>query len=139
MISQPAEAAGTCRGCFYRRAEARLLSCSRTPVLWPMPSPSHSQLEGRNKTQPLLLHAGLGGGRTGPRGFKTGLSRGAWVAQSVKRPTLAQVTISRLVGSSPASGSVLTALSLEPVSDSVSLCLSDIPPFMLCLSLCLKK
>ena len=28
--------------------------------------------------------------------------RGAWVAQSVKRPTLAQVIISRSVGSSPA-------------------------------------
>ena len=27
--------------------------------------------------------------------LKTGTSRGAWVAQSVKRPTLAQVTISR--------------------------------------------
>ena len=49
---------------------------------------------------------------------------GAWVAQSVKRPTSAQVRISRLVGSSPASGSVLTARSLEPVSDSVSPSLS---------------
>ena len=36
------------------------------------------------------------------------LDRGAWVAQSVKRLTLAQVMISRQVGSSPASGSVLT-------------------------------
>ena len=46
--------------------------------------------------------------------------RGAWVAQSVKRPTSAQVMISQLVSSSPTSGSVLTAQSLEPVSDSVS-------------------
>ena len=45
--------------------------------------------------------------------------RGAWVAQSVRRPTSAQVMISRSVSSSPASGSVLTAQSLEPVSDSV--------------------
>ena len=45
---------------------------------------------------------------------------GAWVAQLVKRPTSAQVTISQSVGSSPTSGSVLTAQSLEPVSDSVS-------------------
>ena len=48
---------------------------------------------------------------------------GAWVAQSVKRPTSAQVMISRsvrAVSSSPASGYVLTAQSLEPVSDSVS-------------------
>ena len=48
------------------------------------------------------------------------LSWGTWVAQSVERPTSAQVTIPRFVGSSPASGSVLTAQSLEPVSDSVS-------------------
>ena len=45
---------------------------------------------------------------------------GAWVAQLVKRPTSAQVMISRSVSSSPTSGSVLTAQSLEPVSDSVS-------------------
>ena len=37
--------------------------------------------------------------------------RGAWVAQSVERPTSAQVMISRSVSSSPASGSVLTAWS----------------------------
>ena len=47
-------------------------------------------------------------------------SGGAWVAQSVERPTAAQVMISRSVSSSPASGSVLTAQSLEPASDSVS-------------------
>ena len=45
--------------------------------------------------------------------------RGAWVAQLVKCPTLPQVMISRLVGSS-----------LEPALDSVSVSLS------LCLSLC---
>ena len=64
--------------------------------------------------------------------------RGAWVAQSVKHPTSAQVMISRSVGSSPALGSVLTAQSLEPVSDSVSPSLCDPPPFMLCLSLSQK-
>ena len=37
---------------------------------------------------------------------------GAWVAQSVARPTSAQVMISQFVGSSPMSGSVLTAQSL---------------------------
>ena len=63
---------------------------------------------------------------------------GAWVAQSVKRPTSAQVTISRYVSSSPTSGSVLTAQSLELVSDSVSPSLSDPLPFMLCLSLSQK-
>ena len=64
--------------------------------------------------------------------------RGAWVARSVKRPTSAQVMISRSVGSSPASGSVLTAQSLEPVSDSVSPSLSAPSLFMLCLSLSQK-
>ena len=62
----------------------------------------------------------------------------AWVAQSVKPPTSAQVTISRYVSSSPASGSGLMAQSLEPVSDSVSPSLSAPPPFMLCLSLSQK-
>ena len=64
---------------------------------------------------------------------------GAWVAQSVKRPTSAQVMISWFVGSSPVSGSVLTAQSLEPVSDSVSPPLSAPPLLMLCLSLSLNN
>ena len=49
---------------------------------------------------------------------------GAWVAQSVECPISAQVMISQFVGLSPASGSVLTARSLEPASDSVCLSLS---------------
>ena len=52
-----------------------------------------------------------------------------WVAQSVKLPTLAQVMISQFVGSSPTSGSLLTAQSLEPLSDSVSPSLSA-PPLL---------
>ena len=52
---------------------------------------------------------------------------GAWVAQSVKRPTSAQVMISWPMSSSPTSGSVLTAQSLEPASDSVSLSLHSSP------------
>ena len=63
---------------------------------------------------------------------------GAWGAQSVKRPTLTQVMISRSGSSSPASGSGLKARSLEPVSDSVSPSLSAPPPLMLCLSLSLS-
>ena len=58
--------------------------------------------------------------------------RGAWVAQSVKRPTLAQVMISWFVSSSPRSGSVLTAQSLEPASDSVSPPPSAPPLLALC-------
>ena len=57
------------------------------------------------------------------------------MAQSIKRPASAQVVISRCVCSSPASGSVLTAWSLEPASDSVSPSLSAPPPLTLSLSL----
>ena len=49
------------------------------------------------------------------------------MAQSVKRPTSAQVKISRFVGLSHASSSVLTAQSPEPASDSVSPSLSAPP------------
>ena len=72
--------------------------------------------------------------------IKNNASRGAWVAQSVKCPTLAQVMISRFVSSSPELSSVLIAQSLEPASSSVSPSLSQsVPPlFLLCLSLSLK-
>ena len=60
---------------------------------------------------------------------------GPWVAQSVGQPTSAQVMISQFMGSSPMSGSMLTAQSLEPASDSVSPSLSAPPPLVLCLSL----
>ena len=58
--------------------------------------------------------------------------RGAWVAQSVERPTSAQVTISWFVSSSPASGSVLPAQGLEPASNSVSPSLFAPPLLALC-------
>ena len=48
---------------------------------------------------------------------------------------MAQVTISRSVGSSHASGSALTARSLEPASASASPPLSAPPQLALCLSL----
>ena len=67
--------------------------------------------------------------------LKMNEKRGAWVAQSVECPTLAQVMISRFVGSSPALGSVLTAQSLEPALDSVSPSLSAPPPLVLHISL----
>ena len=72
------------------------------------------------------------------RPLKITCPRGAWVAQSVKCPTLAQVMISQFVSSSPASGSVLTAQSLDPASDSVSPSFSAPPLLMLCLSLLQK-
>ena len=58
----------------------------------------------------------------------------AWVAQSVKRLTSAQVMILWFVSSSPTLGSVLTAQSLEPASDSVTPSLSAPPPLVLFLS-----
>ena len=64
---------------------------------------------------------------------------GAWVAQSIEHLTSAQVMISRSVSSSPASGSMLTAQSLEPVSDSVSPSLSLTLPHSCSVSLCLKN
>ena len=64
-----------------------------------------------------------------------------WVARSVKRPTSAQAMLfSWFTSSSAASGSVLTAQSLEPVSDSVSPSLSTpCPPLSLSLCLSLKS
>ena len=59
--------------------------------------------------------------------------------QSVKCLTLAQVMISSFVSLSPASGSVLTAHSLDPASDSVSPSFSDPPPLALFLFLSLSK
>ena len=64
---------------------------------------------------------------------------GAWVAQLVKRPTSAQVMMSQFMSLSPASGSVLTAQSLEPASVSVSPSLSLCPSPTHTLSLSLKN
>ena len=57
--------------------------------------------------------------------------RGTRVAQFVGHLTLAQVMILLFMSSSSVSGSVLTAQSLEPASDSVSPSLSSaLPPLM---------
>ena len=64
---------------------------------------------------------------------------GARVAQLVKCLTSAQVMISRFMSLSPTSGSVLTARSLEPASDSVSLSLSLPLPCLHSVSLPLSK
>ena len=63
--------------------------------------------------------------------FKSPRDRGARVAQPVESPT--SVVISRFVSSSPTSGSVLTARSLEPASD------SPFPDHALSLSLSLSN
>ena len=66
------------------------------------------------------------GGKVQSSHWKMG--RDTWVTQSVARLTLARAMILPFMGSSPASGSVLTAQSLEPASDSVSPSLSVPPP-----------
>ena len=58
----------------------------------------------------------------------------AWVAQLVKHLTSAQVMISWFMNSSPTLGSALTAGSLEPASESVSLSLCPSPALSLLLS-----
>ena len=63
------------------------------------------------------------------------LPSGVWGAQCVEHPASAQVMILRFMSLSCASGSVLTARSLEPALDSVSPSLSAPPPLTLCLSL----
>ena len=77
--------------------------------------------------------------------YQLNLKWGAWVGQSVKHLTSAQVVISLFVGSSPTLSSVLTVQSLEPALDSVSpsislsLCPSSAHALSLCLSLSLSK
>ena len=61
------------------------------------------------------------------------------MVQLVKHLTLVQVMISWFVGSSPPLGSVLTAQSLEPTSDSMSPSLSTSPLLTLCVCLSLKN
>ena len=61
------------------------------------------------------------------------------MAQKVKHLTSAQAMVLQFVGSSPTSGSVLTAQSLEPASESVSPPLSAPPVLMLYLSLSLNN
>ena len=56
----------------------------------------------------------------GKLGLKIKFRRGAWVALSVTRLDLSSGHDLMVCSSSPTSGSVLTAQSLEPVSDSVS-------------------
>ena len=74
----------------------------------------------------ILMGRADGMGRVGINSMsdiKYQLWGGTWVAQSVKRPTSAQVMILRSVSSSPASGSGL-ADGVEPAWVSLSLSLS---------------
>ena len=65
---------------------------------------------------------------------------GAWVAQSVQCPTLAQVMISTVCEFDIFDIHVrLCAQSLDPAPDSVAPSLSASPPLVLCLSLSQKQ
>ena len=66
--------------------------------------------------------------------YLNSITRSARVARSVRCPTSVRVMISQFMDSSPASGSVLTAWSLEPASDSVSPSLCAPLLLILCLS-----
>ena len=92
------------------------------------------------RAQPDQLHppAGPVAPLPAPPLFNYKVFGGTWLAQSVKHPTSAQVMISRLEGSSLASGSVLTAQSLELASDPVSSPLCPSPARALSLSLSLS-
>ena len=70
--------------------------------------------------------------------FENHWGPGTWVVQSVKHLILSQIMISQFMSSSPGSGSVLTAQSLEPASESVSPLLSAPPLLTLCLCLSLS-
>ena len=98
-------------------------------------------MAGMDPTDRVILHRSLGAAflRINTSISKT-KSGGAWVALSVKCLTSAQVMISRFMSLSPTSGSVLTAQSLEPASDSVFPSLSLPVPCSLsvCLSLTQK-
>ena len=104
-----------------------------TPDVTPKNGPRHCQVAPRRPNCPWLRRTIILQHKKKKK--KLG---GSWVAQLVKRLTWAQVMISQLVSSSPASGSVLTARSPEPVSDSVSPSLSTPPLFVLCPSLSQK-
>ena len=102
-----------------------------------MKSAGKGGLQGKSMRRVAVLNKEVTAGNTKVT------SGGARVAPLLKRPTSAQVMISRSVGSSSALGSMLTAQNLEPVSDSVfpspslALCLS--PTCAVSLSLSLKN
>ena len=88
----------------------------RERSLWNLSAQKHQDAGGAHPVVALMFV-----GIASHSFFKTfNKKEGRLGAQSVERPTSAQIMISRFVGSSPVSGSVLTARSLEPASDSVS-------------------
>ena len=100
--------------------------------MFPIWSPSKST---KNSGKRWRMDLNGANGEQKTKQIKIRCDWGAWAAHSVKRLTSAWVMISQFVSLSPASGSVLSALSLELASDSVSHSLSATPPLVHCLSL----
>ena len=99
---------------------------------WPGKTPSRGDIDSktlrlRRKGASCQVREEEKSGREESRwegGEECGVGAPGWVAQSVEHLTWAQVRISGFMSSSPLSGSVLTAQSFEPPSDSVSPSLS---------------
>ena len=103
---------------------------------WPTPPPQGQKL----RTLPDLALCISSSGDS-PVSFSVSFNRGTRGAQSIEHPISAQVMNLWFMSLSPVSGSVLTAQSLKPPSDSASPSLSAPPLLTLCfsVSLSLKK
>ena len=111
------------QGCHGEGGTARAAVSENWTGAWGFSSKSHSYLwllaRGSGSSLHKLLHK-TDCDMASPR---TSDETGAWLAQQVEHPTLAQVMISWFVSSSPALDSVLTVWSLLGIL-SPSLCLS---------------
>ena len=108
-------------------AEGRLL-----PTLTPVPAARTPPLAHEGLRDPVLHRACAS--LLQSRASRENQDGGPRVAQSVKHLTSAQVMILQFMGSSPTSGSVPTARSPDPASDSASPSLSAPPLLVLFLS-----
>ena len=123
--------------CIVPMGRIRLWSTGKrhAPRWWP-PSLLHRPLTGWSVHSPFYRPMST---QAWAPAVRNNTALGHWVAQLGKFTTLAQVIISRFVGSSPETGSVLTALSLEPVLFRFCVSLSLCPSMTDALSLSLKN
>ena len=84
---------------------------------WAVPQMNYSNGSRGGAQAPICAKGSPGDPNTQP-GLRSHWSRGAWVAQSVERPTSSQVAVSRCVSSSPLVG--LSVVRTEPASDPLS-------------------
>ena len=133
----------------HTRCRIRVLVPQQCADCTSLVSPSYAQACPSSATTPIFSHPGHGASGLPYRHLLSTLWPGMLFkrqhldaprrAQSVNHQTSAQVVISRFMGSSPTSGSVLTAQSLEPAWDSVSPSLSLPLPLSCSVSLFLKN